>query len=70
MDTMREIILVLEHTQENPIVVDKEETAVEGSESGEELEIEENKVAVVSVPLATLVQSSLELCLSSIGPGR
>ena len=26
MDTMREMILALEHTQENPIVVDDEET--------------------------------------------
>ena len=46
MDAMREMILMLEHKQENPIVVDKEVTAVEGSESGEELEIEENEVAV------------------------
>ena len=47
MDVMREMILVLEHTQENPIVVDGEETAVEDSKSGEELEIEENEVAVL-----------------------
>ena len=47
---MREIILALEHMQENPIVVDEEETAVEGSESGEELEIEENEV-VVPIPI-------------------
>ena len=50
MDAMREMILVLEHTQENPIVVDGEETAVEESESGEELEIEENEV-VVPIPV-------------------
>ena len=51
MDVMREMILTLEHMQENPIVVDEEETAVEGSESGEELEIEENEVAVpIPVP--------------------
>ena len=51
MDAMREMILALEHTRENPIVADKEETAVEGSESGEELETEENKVAVpIPVP--------------------
>ena len=50
MDTMREMILMLEHTQANPIVVDEEETVV-SAESGEELEIEENKVAVpVLVP--------------------
>ena len=41
------MILGLEHTAANPIVVDKEETVVKaGSSSGEELEIEENKVAV------------------------
>ena len=51
MDTMREMILVLEHMQENPIVVDRDETVVEDSESGEELEIEENEVAVpIPVP--------------------
>ena len=47
MDAMREMILGLEHTATKPIVVDKEETVVEaGSSSGEELEIEENKVAI------------------------
>ena len=52
MDAMREMILGLEHTAANPIVVDKEETVVEaGSSSGEELEIEENEVAVpIPVP--------------------
>ena len=45
MDAMREMILALEHTQENPIMVDKEETAVSDG-SREELEIEENEVAV------------------------
>ena len=47
MDAMREMILGLEHLAANPIVVDEEETVVEaGSSSGEELEIEENEVAV------------------------
>ena len=47
MDAMWEMILGLEHTAANPIVVDEEETVVEaGSSSGEELEIEENEVAV------------------------
>ena len=47
MDAMREMILALEHTAANPIVVDEEVTAVaEGSDSGEELEIEENEVAI------------------------
>ena len=45
MDGMREMILVLEHTQGNPIVMDKEETAVSDG-SREELEVEENEVAV------------------------
>ena len=47
---MREMLLALEHTQENPIVVDGEETAV-GDGSGEELEVEENEVAIpIPVP--------------------
>ena len=52
MDAMWEMILGLEHTAANPIVVDEEETVVEaGSSSGEELEVEENKVAVpIPVP--------------------
>ena len=45
MDTMREMILALEHTQENPVMVDKEETVVSDG-SGEELEVEENEVAI------------------------
>ena len=50
MDAMREMILALEHLQANPIVVDDEEMAVSG-ESGEELEIEENEVAIpVPIP--------------------
>ena len=45
---MWEMILALEHTQENPIVVDDEETAVS---EGEELEMEENEVAIpIPVP--------------------
>ena len=52
MDTMREMILGLEHMATNPIVVDEEETVVEAeSSSGEELETEENEVAVpIPVP--------------------
>ena len=45
MDAMREMILALEHTQANPIVVDEEEMAV-SDKSREELEIEENEVAI------------------------
>ena len=52
MDAMREMILGLEHTAANPIVVDEDETVVEPeSSSGEELEVEENEVAVpIPVP--------------------
>ena len=50
MDTMREMILVLEHTQVNPFVVDEEETAVSNG-LAEELEVEENEVAIpIPVP--------------------
>ena len=45
MDTMREMILALEHSQANPIVVDEEETVVSNG-SGEELEVEENEVTI------------------------
>ena len=45
IDAMREMILALEHTQGNPIVVDKEDTVV-SDRSGEELEVEENEVAI------------------------
>ena len=45
MDAMREMILALEHMQENPIVVNEEEMAVSDG-SGEELEVEENEVAI------------------------
>ena len=45
MDTMQEMILALEHMQENSIVVDEEETAV-SNRLGEELEVEENEVAI------------------------
>ena len=52
MDAMWEMILGLEHMATDLIVVDEEEMVVEaGSSSGEELEIEENEVAVpIPVP--------------------
>ena len=51
MDAMREMILGLEHTAANPIVVDEETVVEAGSSSREELEIEENEVAVpIPVP--------------------
>ena len=50
IDAMREMILVLEHTQANPIMVDEEGTAVSDG-SGEELEVKENEVAIpIPVP--------------------
>ena len=55
MDAMREMILALEHMWESPIVVDREETVVESSESGEELETEENEVAVPIPVLGRLI---------------
>ena len=55
MDAMREMILALEHTVANPIVVDGDETVVESSESGEELEVEENEVAVPIPVLGQLI---------------
>ena len=45
MDAMQEMILALEHTQANPIMVDEGETMVSDG-SREELEIEENEVAI------------------------
>ena len=52
MDAMREMILGLEHTAANLIVMDEDDMVVEaGSDLGEELEIEENEVAVpIPVP--------------------
>ena len=46
MDVMREMILGLEHMAVNPIMVDKEETIVVEDRSKEEVEIEENEMAV------------------------
>ena len=48
------MILGLEHMAANPIVID-EETVVVESESREELEIEENKVAIPVPPISRLV---------------
>ena len=52
MDAMREMILGLEHMVANLIVVDEDDMVVEaGSDLGEELEIEENEVAIpIPVP--------------------
>ena len=62
MDAMREMILGLEHTAANPIMVNEEETVVEaGSSSGEELEIKENEVAVPIPVLGRLVPMEEEV---------
>ena len=51
MDAMREMILGLEHNAANPIVIDNEGTAVAEESGSEELEVEENEVAVpIPVP--------------------
>ena len=55
LDTMREMILVLEHTQENPIVVDEESKGETAVSDGVELEVEENKVAIPIPPPGRLV---------------
>ena len=50
MDAMQEMILALEHMQENPVIIDDKETAM-SDELGEELEVEENEVAIpIPVP--------------------
>ena len=55
MDAMREMILALEHTAANLIVVDEEETVVAGDESEEEVEIKENEVVIPIPPAGRLV---------------
>ena len=58
MDAMREMLLALEHTQENPIMVDKEsdgETAVSDGMDGRGLKVEENEIAIPIPPPGRLV---------------
>ena len=55
MDAMREMILGLEHMAANPIIVDEEEMIVARDESEEEVEIEENEVAIPIPPAGRLV---------------
>ena len=51
MDAMREMLLVLEHMQENLLMVDDEETTVSDRVVSEELKVEENEVAIpIPVP--------------------
>ena len=53
MDAMWEMILALEHTQVNPIVVDEETAVSDGL--GEELEVKENEVAIPVPVLGRLI---------------
>ena len=55
MDTMREMLLALEYTQENPIVVDEESKGETVVSDGVELEVEENEVAIPIPPPGHLV---------------
>ena len=50
MDAMREMILTLEHTQENPIMVEDESNGDTVVSDQVELEVEENKVAIPILP--------------------
>ena len=67
MDAMREMILALEHMQENPIVVmDEESKGKMAVSDGIELEVEENEVAILIpppghlVPIEDMVQELLD----------
>ena len=55
MDAMREMLLVLEHMRENPIVVDNESDGETAVSNGVELEVEENEVAIPIPPPGRLV---------------
>lgn len=54
-DTMREMILTLEHMQENPIMIDEESEGETVVSDGIELKVEENKVAIPILPPGCLV---------------
>ena len=55
MDAMREMILMLEHTQDNPIMVEDESDGETAVSDGVELEVEENEVAIPILPPGRLV---------------
>ena len=55
MDAMREMILALEHMQENPIMVEDESDKETAVSDGVELETEENEVAIPIPPPGQLV---------------
>ena len=55
MDVMWEMLLVLEHTQENPIEVEDESEGETAVSNGVELGVEENEVAIPIPPPGHLV---------------
>ena len=61
LDVMQEMILALEHIQENPIVVDDDEETVVSN--GEEVEIEENEVAIpIPIPGVRICNPTTQSC--------
>ena len=55
IDTMREMILALEHTQENPIEVEDDSEGETVVSNRIELKVEENEVAILILPPGHLV---------------
>ena len=55
MDTMREMLLALEHTWENSIMVDEESKGETVVSNGVELKMEENEVAIPIPPPGRLI---------------
>ena len=55
MDAMREMILMLEHTWDNPIVVDDDSDVEMVVSEGEELEVEEDEVVIPIPPPGHLI---------------
>ena len=55
MGAMQEMILALEHTQENPIMVDEESDGEMAVSDGVELKVEENEVVIPIPPPGRLV---------------
>ena len=55
MDAMREMILALEHTRDNPIVVEDDSDGETAASDGIELEVAENEVAIPIPPPGRLV---------------
>ena len=55
MDVMREMILALEHTQDNPIVMEDKSDGETAVSDGVELKVEENKLVIPIPPPGRLV---------------